>query len=107
MATVAMNSAISGLNSFQTAINYISDNVANSQTAGFKRIDANFSSFVSTSSQRFFNPGGVTARPPSRSPEPAGCPSRTARHPPADLPETMLRCILAAATSRSTRTALW
>ncbi len=63
MATVAMNSAISGLNSFQTAINYISDNVANSQTAGFKRIDANFSSFVSTSSQRFFNPGGVTARP--------------------------------------------
>jgi flagellar hook protein FlgE len=58
-----MNSAISGLNSFQTAINYISDNVANSQTTGFKRIDANFSSFVSTSSQRFFNPGGVTARP--------------------------------------------
>jgi len=58
-----MNSAISGLNSFQTAINYISDNVANSQTSGFKRIDANFSSFVSTSSQRFFNPGGVTARP--------------------------------------------
>jgi len=63
MATVAMNSAISGLNSFQSAINYISDNVANSQTVGFKRIDANFSSFVSTSSQRFFNPGGVTARP--------------------------------------------
>ena len=63
MTTVAMNSAISGLNSFQTAINYISDNVANSQTAGFKRTDANFSSFVSTSSQRFFSPGGVTARP--------------------------------------------
>ena len=63
MATVAMNSAVSGLNSFQSAINYISDNVANSQTAGFKRIDANFSSFVSTSSQRFFDPGGVTARP--------------------------------------------
>ena len=63
MATVAMTSAISGLNSFQSAINYISDNVANSQTAGFKRIDANFSSFVSTSSQRFFDPGGVTARP--------------------------------------------
>ena len=40
MATVAMNSAISGLNAFQTAINYISDNVANSQTIGFKRIDA-------------------------------------------------------------------
>jgi flagellar hook protein FlgE len=58
-----MNSAISGLNAFQTAINYIADNVANSQTTGFKRIDANFSSFVSTSSQRFFNPGGVTARP--------------------------------------------
>jgi flagellar hook protein FlgE len=63
MATVAMNSAISGLNAFQTAINYISDNVANSQTIGFKRIDANFSSYVSASSQRFFNPGGATARP--------------------------------------------
>jgi flagellar hook protein FlgE len=58
-----MNSAISGLNANQTAINYISDNVANSQTIGFKRIDANFSSFVSTSTQRFFSPGGVTARP--------------------------------------------
>jgi flagellar hook protein FlgE len=63
MATVAMSSAISGLNAFQTAINYISDNVANSQTAGFKRTDSNFSSFVSTASQRFFSPGGVTARP--------------------------------------------
>lgn len=63
MATVAMNSAISGLNAFQTAINYISDNVANSQTIGFKRIDANFSSYVSASSTRFFNPGGATARP--------------------------------------------
>ncbi|MFM8801424.1 MAG: flagellar hook protein FlgE [Tagaea sp.] len=63
MATVAMNSAISGLNAFQTAINYISDNVANSQTIGFKRIDSNFSSYVSASSQRFFNPGGVTNRP--------------------------------------------
>ncbi len=63
MTTVAMTSAVSGLNSFQTAINYISDNVANSQTAGFKRTDSNFSSYVSTSSSRFFSPGGVTARP--------------------------------------------
>ncbi len=63
MTTIAMNSAISGLSSFQTAINYISDNVANSQTTGFRRIDANFSSFISTSSQRFFSPGGVTSRP--------------------------------------------
>ncbi|MFM7344993.1 MAG: flagellar hook-basal body complex protein [Tagaea sp.] len=63
MATVAMNSAISGLNAFQTAINYISDNVANSQTIGFKRIDSNFSSYVSASSARFFNPGGATNRP--------------------------------------------
>lgn len=63
MTTVAMNSAISGLNAFQTAINYISDNVANSQTIGFKRIDSNFSSYVSASSTRFFNPGGATNRP--------------------------------------------
>jgi|GEM_PF-1318083 len=63
MTTVAMNSAISGLNSFQSAINFISDNVANSQTVGFKRIDANFSSYVSNASTRFFSSGGVTARP--------------------------------------------
>jgi flagellar hook protein FlgE len=63
MSTVAMNSAISGLNAFQTQINYISDNVANSQTTGFKRIDANFSSYVSASSARFFNPGGTSVSP--------------------------------------------
>ena len=63
MTTVAMNSAISGLNSFQTQLNYISDNVANSQSIGFKRIDANFSSYVSSSSERLFNSGGVTVRP--------------------------------------------
>ncbi len=63
MTTVAMNSAISGLNSFQTQLNYISDNVANSQSIGFKRIDANFSSYVSSSNERLFNSGGVTVRP--------------------------------------------
>jgi len=63
MTTVAMNSAISGLSSFQTQLNYISDNVANSQSVGFKRIDANFSSYVSTSNERLFNSGGVTVRP--------------------------------------------
>ena len=63
MATVAMDAAISGLISMQTAINYISDNVSNSQTTGFKRVDSNFSSYVSTSASRFFSPGGVTARP--------------------------------------------
>lgn len=66
MTTVAMNSAISGLNSFQTQLNYISDNVANSQSIGYKRVDANFSSYVSNyhsnNSERLFNTGGVTVR---------------------------------------------
>ncbi|MBL8807324.1 MAG: flagellar hook-basal body complex protein [Rhodospirillales bacterium] len=63
MATIAMDAAISGLVSMQTAINYISDNVSNAQTTGFKRVDSNFSSYVSTAASRFFSPGGVTARP--------------------------------------------
>ncbi len=63
MATAAMDAAISGLVSMQTAINYISDNVSNAQTVGFKRVDSNFSSYVSTAASRFFSPGGVTARP--------------------------------------------
>ena len=39
----AMNTAISGLTAQSSAFGNISDNVANSQTVGYKRVDTNFS----------------------------------------------------------------
>ncbi len=45
----AMNSAISGLTSQSDAFGDISDNVANSQTIGFKRVDTSFVDFLTTS----------------------------------------------------------
>jgi len=59
----AMNSAISGLGAQSQAFGNISDNVANSQTAGFKRVDTTFMSLLTTSSLRANEPGAVVARP--------------------------------------------
>lgn len=55
--------AIGGLTSQSRALGHISDNVANSQTAGYKRVDTNFVSFVTRSTQRAHLPGSVVARP--------------------------------------------
>ena len=38
----AMNTAISGLSAQSAAFSNISDNVANSQTVGYKRVDTSF-----------------------------------------------------------------
>ncbi len=59
----AMNSAISGLNAQSHAFGNISDNVANSQTAGFKRVDTSFISYLTTSSISTNEPGAVVAKP--------------------------------------------
>src|SRR6185437_11819439 len=59
----AMNTAISGLNAQSNAFGNISDNVANSQTTGFKRIDTNFVDYLTTSTATTNNPGAVVARP--------------------------------------------
>lgn len=59
----AMNSAISGLNAQSHAFGNISDNVANSQTAGFKRVDTAFISYLTTSSLQQNEPGAVVAKP--------------------------------------------
>ncbi|MGE0222036.1 MAG: flagellar hook protein FlgE [Acetobacteraceae bacterium] len=59
----AMNSAISGLGAQSHALGNISDNVANSQTAGFKRVDTTFISYLTTSSLNANEPGAVVARP--------------------------------------------
>lgn len=59
----SMNTAISGLNAQSRALGHISDNVANSQTIGFKRTDTNFVSFISESNSDIHRPGTVLARP--------------------------------------------
>ena len=59
----AMNSAISGLGAQSNAFGNISDNVANSQTTGFKRVDTAFVAYLTTSSASRNEPGAVVARP--------------------------------------------
>ena len=59
----AMNSAISGLSAQSDAFGNISDNVANSQTVGFKRVDTHFVDFLTTSTKTINDPGAVVARP--------------------------------------------
>ncbi len=59
----AMNTAISGLSAQSGAFGNISDNVANSQTIGFKRIDTSFVDYLTTSTAGANSPGSVVARP--------------------------------------------
>ncbi len=59
----AMNSAISGLTSQSDAFGNISDNVANSQTVGFKRVDTSFVDYLTTSTPTENQPGAVVAQP--------------------------------------------
>src|SRR5579872_1319341 len=59
----AMNTAISGLSAQSSAFGNISDNVANSQTTGFKRVDTSFIDYLTTSNATSNVPGAVVARP--------------------------------------------
>ncbi|MDI3308683.1 MAG: flagellar hook protein FlgE [Acetobacteraceae bacterium] len=59
----SLTTAISGLTSQSRALGNISDNVANSQTVGYKRVDTNFISYITQSSTTSNMPGAVVARP--------------------------------------------
>jgi flagellar hook protein FlgE len=59
----AMNTAISGLNAQSNAFGNISDNVANAQTVGYKRVDTNFIDYLTTSDATNNDPGSAVARP--------------------------------------------
>jgi len=59
----SMTTAISGMNAQSRALGHISDNVANSQTVGFKRTDTNFEDLLTQSSSRIHTPGAVSATP--------------------------------------------
>lgn len=59
----SMTTSLSGLNAFSRAIGHISDNISNTQTLGYKRVDTDFRSFLTTSTVRRHDPGGVVATP--------------------------------------------
>jgi flagellar hook protein FlgE len=59
----ALSTAISGLNAQSAAFSNISDNVANSQTSGYKRVDTAFQDFLTTSTATENQSGAVVARP--------------------------------------------
>lgn len=59
----AMNTAISGLGAQSSAFGNISDNVANSQTVGYKRVDTSFIDYLTTSTPSKNDPGAVVATP--------------------------------------------
>lgn len=59
----ALRAGVSGLTSNASALATISDNIANTNTIGYKRVQAEFSALVSTSdpNSTIFNAGGVTS----------------------------------------------
>jgi flagellar hook protein FlgE len=59
----AMNTAISGMSAQSSAFGNISDNVANSQTLGYKRVDTSFIDYLTTSTASNNVPGAVVTRP--------------------------------------------
>lgn len=59
----SLTAAISGLTAQSRALGDISDNVANSQTVGYKRVDTSFESYVTQSNAEMNAPGAVVARP--------------------------------------------
>lgn len=59
----ALTVAVGGLNAQSQAIGNISDNISNTSTIGFKRIDTRFESLVTESSLKANSPGGVRATP--------------------------------------------
>jgi predicted O-linked N-acetylglucosamine transferase (SPINDLY family) len=59
----AMTTAISGLTAQSNAFSNISDNVANSQTVGYKRVDTSFIDYLTTSSRTQNDSGAVVALP--------------------------------------------
>jgi flagellar hook protein FlgE len=59
----SLTTAVTGLNAQSAALGAISDNIANAQTVGYKRVDTSFQSMVLSSNERMHSPGGVASRP--------------------------------------------
>ena len=59
----AMNTAVSGLSAQSAEFTNISNDVANSQTTGYKRVDTNFLDYLTTATPTFDNSSVVVATP--------------------------------------------
>jgi flagellar hook protein FlgE len=59
----AMFTAVSGVNAQSRAIGHISDNIANSQSTGYKKVDTRFETLITVSNSNLHAPGGVIASP--------------------------------------------
>ncbi|HUD51031.1 flagellar hook protein FlgE [Parvibaculum sp.] len=59
----AMSTAVTGIKAQSSALGYIADNIANSQTTGFKRTEASFLDIVTVASSTNQQPGAVLAQP--------------------------------------------
>lgn len=59
----AMFTAVSGVNAQSRSLGHISDNIANSQTTGYKKIDTRFETLITVSNNNLHQPGGVIASP--------------------------------------------
>ena len=57
----ALDTAVSGLSAQSTAFGNISDNVANSQTVGYKQVNTNFADYLTQSTPTSNTPGSVEA----------------------------------------------
>src|SRR5437660_6916440 len=59
----ALTSAVTGIDAQSAALGAISDNISNSQTTGYKRVDTEFSTLLTVSNALVHDPGGVTSKP--------------------------------------------
>lgn len=57
--TSSLNAAVMGLNANSARLSTISDNIANSETNGYKRVDVEFSNMVIEQRQSAYSAGGV------------------------------------------------
>lgn len=59
----SLTTAVLGLTAQSRALGHISDNIANAQTLGYKRVNTSFETLVLESSSRKHSPGGLTVKP--------------------------------------------
>lgn len=59
----AMTTAIAGLSSQSTAFSNVGDNIANTQTVGYKSVDTTFDNYITVSNAAVNESGSVVARP--------------------------------------------
>ena len=59
----AMTTAIAGLNAQATAFSNVGDNLANTQTTGYKSVDTTFDNYITVSTAAVNESGTVVARP--------------------------------------------